>query len=154
MKRIALCAALSVLFLFALALESAATQVAVRRAGGQGWGAKTLYGSLFDASTVESLHGVVVEVEVFTPLRQMGWGLLVTVQTQDAILPVHVGPGWYLEDLQFKILPGDKVQVRGSRIKFEEKPAIIATEITVGEKRFIFRRDNGLPLWSEDEETS
>jgi hypothetical protein len=154
MKRIGLSVALSMVVLLAPALESAATQVAVRRAGGQGWGAKTLYGSLFDPATVESFHGEVLDVEVFTPLRQMGWGLLVTVKTKDGVVPVHIGPGWFLDDIQLKILPGDKVQVRGSRIKFDEKPAVIATEVTVGEKRFILRRDDGLPVWSEDDEAS
>jgi hypothetical protein len=42
---------------------------------------------------------------------------------------VHLGPSWYLENQDVKIEPKDKVEVKGSRITFGGKPAIIATEI-------------------------
>jgi hypothetical protein len=137
-----------------LSVESVGTQLAIRRAGGQGWGANTAYGALFDPSTLVSVRGKVVSVERFTPLRQMGYGLLVTIETAgEASVDVHVGPGWYVEDQDFPIQKGDAIAVRGSRIVFNEEPAIIATQIQIGEKLLLLRRDNGVPVWSEDEES-
>lgn len=127
-------------------------EVAIRRAGGQGWGAHTAYGKLFDPSTVETIRGVVVSVERFTPLRQMGYGLLVVLETPGETIDVHVGPGWFVAEQDFPINPGDRLTVRGSRILFQESPAIIATELRSGERILKLRLDNGQPVWSEEEE--
>jgi hypothetical protein len=128
-----------------------ATEVAIRRAGGQGWGAQTAYGQLFDPATVENLRGEVVSVERFTPLRQMGYGFLVVLETSTETIDVHVGPGWFVAEQDFEIAPGDRIMVRGSRILFDEKPAIIATEVRKGDRLLKLRLDNGQPVWSEEE---
>ena len=137
-----------------LSVDSVGTQLAIRRVGGQGWGANTAYGALFDPSTPVSVRGKVLSVERFTPLRQMGYGLLVMVETAaEESIAVHVGPGWYVEDQDFPIQKGDAIAVRGSRITFNEAPAIIATQIQIGEKLLLLRRADGVPVWSEDEES-
>lgn len=128
-----------------------ATQVAIRRAGGQGWGAQTAYGKLFDPGTVENLRGKVLTVERFTPLRQMGYGLLVVLETQTETIDVHVGPGWFVQEQDFDLSPGDEIMVRGSRILFRELPAIIATQVRKGERTLQLRLDDGRPVWSEDD---
>jgi hypothetical protein len=40
------------------------------------------------------------------------------------------------------------VEVKGSRITFEGKPAIIAAEIKKGEETLKLRDENGFPVWS------
>ena len=127
--------------------------LAIRRAGGQGWGATTLYGTLFDPDSIENLRGKVLSVEKFIPLRQMGWGLLVMVSDQKGEeIAVHVGPGWYLEQQGFDIEPGESVGIRGSRITFNEKPAIIAIEVKKAGIVLQLRNEKGVPVWSEEEE--
>lgn len=129
-----------------------AQELAIRRAGGQGWGAHTAYGKLFDPTSLVTLRGEVLSVERFTPLRQMGYGLLVVLETATETIDVHVGPGWFVAEQDFEISPGDKITVRGSRILFEEKPAVIATEVRSGERVLKLRLDSGQPIWSEDGE--
>jgi len=129
-----------------------AQEVAIRRAGGQGWGAHTAYGKLFDPTTLVTLRGEVLSVERFTPLRQMGYGLLVVLETSTETIDVHLGPGWFVAEQDFEISPGDKITVRGSRILFQEKPAVIATEIRSGERILKLRLENGQPVWSEEGE--
>jgi len=152
MKRNVLMAAVISVLLVSMALDSLATQVAVRRAGGQGWGANTLYGSMFDPKTLQTIRGQVLSVETFTPLRQMGYGLLVMVQAKDEVIAVHVGPGWYVEEQNFQLEKGDQVVVSGSRMTFNEQPAIIATQVSKGDEVLRLRRDNGTPVWSEEED--
>jgi hypothetical protein len=47
-----------------------------------------------------------------------------------------------------KIEPKDKVEVTGSRITFDGKPAIIAAEVKKGDEALKLRDDNGFPVWS------
>jgi hypothetical protein len=61
---------------------------------------------------------------------------------------VHLGPVWYIERQDMKIDPGDKVEITGSRIIFEGKPAIIATEVKNGAEILKLRDENGFPVWS------
>lgn len=126
-------------------------EVAIRRVGGQGWGADTAYGKLFDPKTVENLKGKVLSVERFTPLRQMGYGLLVVLETSAETINVHVGPGWFVAEQDFELSAGDEITVRGSRITFQDVPAVIAVEVRKGQRILKLRQDNGLPVWSEDE---
>lgn len=140
--------------LVSLSVNAVATEVAIRRAGGQGWGATTLYGSMFDPKTVGTVEGIVLSVERFIPLRQMGWGLLVSLETKTEVVAVHVGPGWFIQDKDFEILRGDRLEVRGSRIIFNEQPAIIATQVKKAGKVLMLRNDNGVPVWSEEGDES
>lgn len=140
--------------LVSLSVNAVATEVAIRRAGGQGWGATTLYGSMFDPKTVGTVEGIVLSVERFIPLRQMGWGLLVRLETKTEVVAVHVGPGWFIQDKDFEILRGDRLEVRGSRIIFNEQPAIIATQVKKAGKVLMLRNDNGVPVWSEEGDES
>ncbi len=137
-----------------LVLEASAhaQEVAIRRAGGQGWGAKSAYGKLFDPSTLENVTGEVLSVERFTPFRQMGYGLLVVLKTPTQTIDVHVGPGWFVAEQDFEIAPGDRITVRGSRILFQDGPAIIATEVRHGDRILKLRTDTGQPIWSEEDE--
>jgi hypothetical protein len=47
-----------------------------------------------------------------------------------------------------KFVPKDQVQVKGSRVTFAGKPAIIAAEVKKGDDVLVLRDENGLPAWS------
>jgi hypothetical protein len=47
-----------------------------------------------------------------------------------------------------KIMPGDKIEVKGSRITFQGKPTIIAAEVKKGEETLKLRDENGFPVWA------
>lgn len=64
-------------------------------------------------------------------------------------ISVHLGPGWYIENQDIKIEPKDKIEVRGSRITFKGKPAIIAAEIKKGEEILKLRDENGFSVWCD-----
>jgi hypothetical protein len=134
--------------LMLLAVDASA-QLAIRRAGGGGWGATTQYGQKFNPNTLETHKGAVLSIEKFTPLRKMAYGYLVKLQTAKEAIEVHIGPGWYVSRQVFEIVPEDTIIVKGSRIDFLGKQVIMATEVWKGSERLLLRDETGMPVWSE-----
>lgn len=116
--------------------------------GGGGWGAGTAYARLYNPQTVESISGEVVSVDHITPMKGMSYGVHLMVKTDRETISVHLGPGWYLENQDTAILANDRVEVRGSRVTFEGKPAIIAATVKKGEAELTLRDAAGFPTWS------
>ena len=116
--------------------------------GSGGWGMGTAYGKIYNPKTVETISGEVVSVDKIKPIKGMSYGVHMTVKTDKETISVHVGPGWYIENQDIKIEPKDKVEVTGSRITFEGKPAIIAAEVKKGDEILKLRDENGFPVWS------
>jgi hypothetical protein len=70
------------------------------------------------------------------------------VKTDKGALSVHLGPVWYIENQDIKIEPKDKLEIKGSRVTYEGKPAIIAAEVKKGDEVLLLRNDGGYPVWS------
>ncbi|MHC4182894.1 MAG: hypothetical protein ACYSR0_06045 [Planctomycetota bacterium] len=124
------------------------TQQGMRWKGSGGWGPKTNYGRMYNPETVETVSGEVVSIEKITPGKGMYYGIHLTVKTDKETISVHLGPGWFIENQSITIEPEDKIEVKGSRVSFEGKPAIIAAEVNKGEEILALRDENGFPAWS------
>lgn len=116
--------------------------------GGGGWGPESSYGRRFEPQTVETIRGEVVSVDTITPMPNMAYGVHATVRTDKETISVHLGPGWYIENQDLKIEPKDEIEVKGSRVAFDGKPAIIAAEVRKGEQVLVLRDPSGVPAWS------
>jgi len=130
-----------------LATDSFA-QRGMRWRGSGGWGMDTQYGRLYDPKTVETIVGEVVKVERITPTKGMSYGVHLLVKTDKETVSVHLGPGWYLENQDIKIEPKDTIEVKGSRVTFQGKPAVIAAEVKKGDETLVLRNESGFPAWS------
>jgi hypothetical protein len=138
----------TILALIFVALACAASPVAAqgrnsaRRPGSQ-------YGRIYDPRTVETVAGEIVRVEKLVsmrgPHRGVHW-LLKTSQSEP--LAVHLGPDWFVDKQEIAFKEGDRVEVRGSRVTFEGKAAIIAAEVTKDGKTLHLRDANGVPAWA------
>lgn len=113
-----------------------------------GWGPKANYGRMYDPKTVESISGEITNVDKIIPSQGMSYGIHVMLKTDGTTLPVHLGPGWYIENQDITIEQNDKVEVTGSRVTFDGKPAIIAAKIKKGDDILVLRDENGIPAWS------
>ncbi len=147
MKKIMGLAVVISIFVFLCSNESFA-QRGMKWQGSGGWGPGTQYGRLYDPKTVESISGEVVKVDTITPWKGMSSGVHLLVKTDKETISVHLGPAWYVERQDVKITPGDKVEITGSRITFQGKPAIIASELKKGDEILRLRDENGFPIWS------
>ncbi len=111
-------------------------------------GTKGSRSRMYDTKTVETLSGEVVGVDKIPNTKGRGYGVHMTLKTDKETISVHLGPGWYVEKQEVKIKPGDKVEVTGSRITYEGKPAIVAAEVKKGDDVLKLRDENGFPLWA------
>ena len=136
----------SVLFLM-IATNSFAQQ-GMKWRGSGGWGMGAQYNRMYDVKTVESISGEIISVDTITPQKGMSHGVHLTVKTDKETISVHLGPSWYIENQDVKLSPKDKIEVKGSRITFEGKPAIIAAEVKKGDEILTLRDANGIPMWS------
>ena len=116
--------------------------------GSGGWGPKANYGRMYNPKTVETVSGEITNVDMITPSKGMSYGIHIVLKTDETTLPVHLGPGWYIDNQDITIEQNDKVEVTGSRITFDGKPAIIAAKIIKGDEVLILRDENGIPAWS------
>ncbi len=116
--------------------------------GSGGWGPGSPYGKLYDPKTVQTITGEVLTISRITPRKGMSAGIHITVKTDKEAIDVHLGPSWYIENQDVKIEPKDTVQVKGSKVTLEGKPAIIAAEVHKGNEVLTLRDDAGFPIWS------
>ena len=82
------------------------------------------------------------------PMKGMYSGIHIVVKTDKESLDVHLGPEWYVERLDTNIEKGDKIEVKGSRVTFDGKPAIIAAEVKKGDNILVLRDGIGIPAWA------
>jgi len=115
--------------------------------GSGGWGPGSQYNKMYDPKAVETISGEVTRVDRITPAKGMTGGVHMLVKTDKETVSVHLGPSWYIENQDVKIEPKDKVDVKGSRVTFGGKPALIASEVRKGNEVLTLRDEAGFPAW-------
>ena len=105
-------------------------------------------GRRYNTKTVETIHGKVLRVDSMTPRHRMSQGVHLQFKTSNGVIPVHLGPSWYIENQEIEIKPNDTLKIVGSRINFDGEQVIIAAQITKEETTVKLRDTNGFPVWS------
>lgn len=117
--------------------------------GSGGWGPDTKYHRLFNPETIVELKGTVVSIEKITPVSGMSTGIHLLMETEKKeSISVHLGPQWYIDNQDIQISEGDLIIVKGSRIVYETKPALIAMTVNKGDHMLNLRDKKGYPNWS------
>ncbi len=116
--------------------------------GSGGWGMGGAYQRMYNPATVETVSGEVISVDRMTPMRGMGAGIHLQLKTGKETVSVHLGPAWYMDRLDQHIDKGDNIEVKGSRVTIDGKPAIIAATVKKGDALLTLRDDSGVPVWS------
>lgn len=132
--------------LLSLALVSGVfAQPGMGRGGGKGPGDP--FSRMYNPATVETVSGTVENVTKVTG-KGPSYGVHFTLKTDKETVPVHLGPAWYMDKQEVKPAAGDKVEVTGSRVTYEGKPAIIAGQVKKDGKILNLRDANGVPAWA------
>lgn len=135
--------------LFLIPASASFAQMGMMWHGSDGWGMDDRYCGMYNTGTIETISGEVVSVDKFTPMSGMSHGMRIMLKTGNEVIPVHLGPVWYMERQDFKIEPKDKITVKGSRIIFNGKKSIMAAEVRKGDKILrLWDDESGHPLWS------
>lgn len=116
--------------------------------GSGGWGMGSQYNRMYNPAAVETVSGVVESVDKITPMKGMYGGIHIVLKTDKEAISVHLGPEWYIERLDTKIQKGDTIEVKGSRVTFAGKPAVIAAEVKKGDSTLVLRDSAGIPAWA------
>jgi len=108
---------------------------------------KQKYSRQYNMNTVETISGEVTEVVYNRSQKNPNMmGVHLMVKTGTETLPVHLGPVWYIEQ-QESFEKGDKVTITGSRITFNNAPAMIAAKVERGDMILRLRDQQGFPAW-------
>lgn len=91
--------------------------------------------------------GEVLAVEKVTYGQGRHHGVQLLLGTAKGTLAVHLGPSWFVDHQRMRVAPHDVIEVTGSRVTFEGKPALIANVIRKGNERLRLRTPDGAPLW-------
>lgn len=132
----------------ALLLMASPDVIARMGKGSGGWGVGGNYSRMYDPARVETISGEVVSIDEFSPMSGMSSGIHITLRAEKETIPVHLGPEWFLEKQDAAIAKGDNLEVTGSRVTFNGKPAIIAAEVRKGNESLKLRNSDGVPVWS------
>ena len=116
--------------------------------GSGGWGMGTPYQNMYNPATTETLSGEVIGIELTVPMKRMNQGIALVVKTEKETVTVHLGPSWYMERLDTKVVKGDQVEIKGVRTTIWGKPVVIAAEVKKGDKVLVLRNASGVPVWS------
>lgn len=143
------CVCIPVVLFAALGLLFAPAAFAAEEApGGPGPAAGTQYKRMYDPKTVETISGEVMKVNRIPHRRGRGESVHLILKTDKEEIAVHLGPSWVLDKQDVKIGQNDKVEVKGSRVTFKGKPALIAAEVKKGDALLKLRDESGVPAWS------
>ena len=110
----------------------------------------------YDPTTVITIKGTVEEVQEgmmqsgqMSQMKGMGhMGMHLIVKTESESLTVLVGPSSFVKEKNFTFAKGDQIEVTGSKVKYDDKDAVIARDIKKGDKTLTLRNEKGIPEWS------
>jgi len=101
----------------------------------------------FDPDKIVELEGKVLLRDTADDKKSEARGAIFDLQTKDEVIPVHLGPSWYLDHQGRRFKVGDKVMVKGSRVQHNGKDFIVAISVTMGNEVLRLREEDGTPSW-------
>lgn len=116
--------------------------------GSPGWEPEGAYCRLYDAKTVVTVSGTIEKVEKVVPMKGMGTGVHFLLNTPKELIPVQLGPEWFMDKQSVKVQAKETVEVTGSRVPCDGKNVILASEVKRGADVLKLRDASGKPTWS------
>jgi DNA/RNA endonuclease YhcR with UshA esterase domain len=102
----------------------------------------------YDLATEATLSGTIQHIEHAGIARREMGGTHLTLNTGDMAWEVRLCPRQYLAKENFTLSEGDRIEVTGSRVKFQERDAILARVVKRGDRALVLRDRQGRPEWS------
>ena len=107
------------------------------------------YKKIFDSKTIKTISGQVIKID---QVPEYGFGLQMRLTVfigKKEILPVYLGPAFYLvgpwQAKQFRL--GDEVTVSGSQVTVSGESSMIAMTVKRGNEVLRLRDKDGIPEW-------
>ncbi|MGM0743823.1 hypothetical protein [Rhodohalobacter sp.] len=106
------------------------------------------YHRKYDPDHVQEFKGKIEEIMHSGNENGEDKGVELILKTGDKLLPVHVGPEWFIEHQQEGFKIGDNILVKGSIIEDNHEDLIVAEWLKRGDYLLRLRFENGHPLWN------
>ncbi len=158
MKKLVSVTAIAVLFLSFFSSNIDAQNGRNFKKGGCWYGGGRNYNNninmpFYDLKSEVKVNGTMESFDVIRG-RGMRGGLEITINDGKDKHTVHVGPTWYLDDINLDINNGDKLEVFGSKIDVKGKTLILASKITQNGKTYSLRDKYGVSKWGRRNRTN
>ncbi len=102
----------------------------------------------YDPAAEASFSGTVTEVRDRQCPMSGGMGAHVVLKLSDGTsIEVHLASSAFVKAYDLILKPGDKVEVKGMKLRFEDVDTIFAREVKRGNDIFEFRDKQGKPVW-------
>jgi hypothetical protein len=106
----------------------------------------------YDASTNVDVMVVVADVKDVPPGSALS-GMHLTVRPESAkgnseTMDVYLAPDDYLKDFGCHFAKGDRIQVKGSKVKYNGGPVVLAREVRLEATTVYLRDEHGVPYWN------
>ncbi|MHB0935956.1 MAG: hypothetical protein ACYC6A_06155 [Armatimonadota bacterium] len=132
-----------------------ASAFAAGRGGGKGQGQGKRNGACrLEQAEVVALEGTVTELVLPEPGQQRGQRqqgqrgpARFTLEGKDKQL-VHLGPPFYLAEIELALKDGDTVKVNGWKMTVDKETFVVAREVIAAEKTYTLRQEDGTPAWT------
>ncbi len=102
----------------------------------------------YDKASEITVVGTVEDVQSHQGRSMAGMGTHLTFKTDSGVLDVHIGPTAWLTDNHVEFAKRDRLEIIGSSVTIDGQKALIAREITKGDRKITLRDANGIPVWS------
>ena len=102
----------------------------------------------YEKATEMTLQATVEAVTERAEGGRSGMGIHLLVQANATSYDVHIGPQFFLAERQWTFARGDRIEITGSKVKFEGMDAVIAREVKRGGQTLVLRDSAGVPKWS------
>jgi hypothetical protein len=103
----------------------------------------------YDVAQEKTVEGTIVQAVNDYKCPVSGTiGSHITIKTSSgSTLEIHLAPTAFLKDDDMVLQMGDNVKIVGVKFVYEDRPAMLAKTLTVGQATFYFRDEKGRPLW-------
>jgi len=131
------------LLILILALTLGVTSASADQASAPGAGVPK-----YDPATEAVFKGTVQEVKDRQCPVSGGLGSHVVLKLDDGTtIEVHLAPTKFVKTYELVFNVGDRIEVTGSKVKFEGVDTIFAREVKCGNDVYVFRSKDGKPVW-------
>lgn len=130
---------------------AAAMVVAADQKDMGGWERGGTYDKLYDPVERDKFKGIVEDIVEVVPLPGMSPGVALMVKDGEGdIIPVHLGPRWFVDPKSIGIKRGDKVKVKGVWVEINDQDVVMASKIKKGDyfEYKVRLTSDGTPFWT------
>ena len=107
----------------------------------------------YDTATTIDIMVVVADVKAVADGNPLNGAHLIvrpeSARANSDTTDVYLAPDEYLKDMGCHFAKGDRIQVKGSKIKFNGGPAVLAREVRINSTTLYLRDERGVPYWKK-----